>query len=49
MKKEDLNLQIALENGIHQPDGNVAAGLMWGALISVPLWISILGWISSLT
>lgn len=26
-------------------EGNIASGLFWGILISIPLWISIFGWI----
>jgi hypothetical protein len=26
-------------------DGSFSVGLFWGTLLSVPLWISILGWL----
>lgn len=26
-------------------EGNFAIGMAWGTLLSIPLWISIIGWI----
>ncbi len=31
-----------------QEDGNIFEGLYWGTLLSIPLWISFLGWLKLL-
>ena len=32
-----------------EDEGNLAKGLLWGLLFSIPLWLSILGWIRLIT
>jgi hypothetical protein len=29
-------------------EGNIIVGLFWGTLFSIPLWISIVGWVKLL-
>lgn len=28
-----------------EKDGNFAVGMVWGVSLSIPLWISIFGWV----
>lgn len=44
MEQEKLRLPLAQEGVKHQTEGNIATGLLWGILISIPLWISVIGW-----
>lgn len=45
MEQEELRLPLKQQESAPRPrEGNIAAGLVWGVLISVPLWISIFGW-----
>jgi hypothetical protein len=45
MEQEKLSLPLQQE-GVKRPvEGNIATGLVWGLLISIPLWISVIGWI----
>lgn len=34
---------------MYEEEGNLAVGLMWGILLSIPLWMSLLGWIRFFT
>ena len=34
---------------MRENEGNLFAGLFWGALFSIPLWISIIGWVRLLS
>ncbi|MCL6601369.1 MAG: hypothetical protein K6T94_00705 [Paenibacillus sp.] len=45
MEPEELRLPLNPEAVVVRPvEGNIGAGLIWGILISIPLWISIFGW-----
>ncbi|MDQ0195135.1 hypothetical protein [Paenibacillus wynnii] len=44
MEPEELRLPLNQESVVRPAEGNIAAGLMWGVLISIPLWISVFGW-----
>lgn len=44
MEQEELRLPLAQEGMIRPTEGNIATGLVWGVLISIPLWISLIGW-----
>ncbi|WP_379132779.1 hypothetical protein [Paenibacillus sp. sgz500958] len=45
MEQEELRLPLKSEPVVRRTEGNIAKGLIWGLLISIPLWISVLGWI----
>ncbi|WP_410513982.1 hypothetical protein PaeBR_06065 [Paenibacillus sp. BR2-3] len=45
MEQEELRLQLNPEKIVRPAEGNIATGLLWGILISIPLWISVFGWI----
>ena len=44
MEPEELRLSLNPESMVRPAEGNIATGLTWGILISIPLWISVLGW-----
>lgn len=44
MEQEELRLPLKQENVKRPVEGNIANGLVWGVLISIPLWISVIGW-----
>ncbi|WP_155986922.1 hypothetical protein [Paenibacillus durus] len=48
-KQENLRLPLQQESMRAHSEGRFSAGLLWGILISIPLWISLLGWIISFT
>lgn len=45
MEQEELRLPLTQESTTRPAEGNIATGLVWGILISIPLWISVFGWI----
>lgn len=45
MEQEELSIPLKQESVVRPAEGNIATGLVWGILISVPLWISVIGWI----
>ncbi|MBW4084013.1 hypothetical protein [Paenibacillus sp. S150] len=45
MEQEELRLPIKQEGMTRPAEGNIASGLVWGILISIPLWISVIGWV----
>ncbi|MEK4464689.1 hypothetical protein MHB56_21065 [Paenibacillus sp. FSL H8-0315] len=45
MEQEELSIPLKQENVVRPAEGNIATGLIWGILISIPLWISVIGWI----
>ncbi|QSF46128.1 hypothetical protein [Paenibacillus tianjinensis] len=45
MEQEELRLPLTQESVTRPAEGNIATGLVWGILISIPLWISVFGWI----
>ncbi|MDT3425922.1 putative membrane protein [Paenibacillus forsythiae] len=48
-KQENLRLPLKQEGAKAHTGGRFSVGLLWGILISIPLWISLLGWIMSFT
>lgn len=30
---------------MQEKEGNLLAGLLWGTLFSIPLWLSLIGWV----
>ncbi|ULO06333.1 hypothetical protein H1230_25465 [Paenibacillus sp. 19GGS1-52] len=44
MEQEELRLPLQQEGVLRPAEGNIATGLVWGILISIPLWISLIGW-----
>ncbi|WP_238655035.1 MULTISPECIES: hypothetical protein [Paenibacillus] len=48
MEQEELRLPLAQESMSRPAEGNIATGLVWGVLISIPLWISLIGWITGI-
>ncbi|WP_169834311.1 hypothetical protein [Paenibacillus donghaensis] len=44
MEQEELRLPLQQEKITRPAEGNIATGLIWGILISIPLWISLIGW-----
>lgn len=49
MEQEELRLPLNPETTILRPaEGNIATGLLWGVLISIPLWISVFGWVMAI-
>lgn len=49
MKQEELRLPLQQESILLPAEGNIATGLVWGILISIPLWISVFGWIMGIS
>jgi hypothetical protein len=45
LEQEELRLPLNTETMVRPAEGNIATGLLWGILISIPLWISVFGWI----
>jgi len=45
MEPEELRLPLNPESMVRPAEGNIATGLIWGILISIPLWISVFGWV----
>ncbi|NQX45372.1 hypothetical protein HQN87_08510 [Paenibacillus tritici] len=45
MEQEELRLPLTQEGITRPAEGNIATGLVWGVLISIPLWISVIGWV----
>ena len=45
MEQEELSIPLKQESVVRPAEGNIATGLVWGILISIPLWISVIGWI----
>jgi hypothetical protein len=45
MEQDELSIPLKQENVVRPAEGNIATGLVWGILISIPLWISVIGWI----
>ncbi|MFD1775624.1 hypothetical protein [Paenibacillus rhizophilus] len=48
-KHENLRLPLKQESVKVHTEGHFSAGLLWGILISIPLWISLIGWFMSFT
>jgi hypothetical protein len=48
MEQEELRLPLTQEGVTRPAEGNIATGLVWGILISIPLWISVIGWITGI-
>ncbi|MNY44913.1 hypothetical protein D3C86_1799820 [compost metagenome] len=48
MEQEELRLPLTQESVTRPAEGNIATGLVWGILISIPLWISVFGWITGI-
>lgn len=48
-KQQNLRLPLKQESVKVHTEGRFSAGLLWGLLLSIPLWISIIGWFMSFT
>ncbi|WP_191089530.1 MULTISPECIES: hypothetical protein [Paenibacillus] len=46
MEQEELRLPLQPEAVQRPYDGNIATGMAWGVLISIPLWMSVIGWVT---
>ncbi|MDP4096904.1 hypothetical protein OIN60_08990 [Paenibacillus sp. P96] len=45
MDRNELKLLAKVKEARPHGEGRFATGMLWGTLISVVLWISIIGWI----
>lgn len=48
-KPQNLRLPLSQESMKVQTEGRFSVGLLWGVLLSIPLWISSIGWFITLT
>lgn len=48
MNWNELKLLAKLKQARPRGEGRFATGILWGTLISVVLWISIIGWIMAI-
>lgn len=49
MEQEELRLPLNSESVVRPSEGNIASGLLWGVLFSIPLWISVFGWVMGIS
>lgn len=48
MNWNELKLRMKIAHVRPEGEGSFSAGILWGTLISVVLWISIIGWAISI-
>ncbi len=41
----NVKMSIGVDPMQHEETGNLFKGLLWGSLLSMPIWFSVFGWI----